>query len=377
MNVIHVFNTHTVSGPEMLVLPALARWRAHLHLWNLAETRRPKTERGFQEFCRELNLPLKQFTVTRRFDWHAIASLNTALKQLPHSSIIHTHDVKASLYVWLARWISGRHDLVAVATHHGAMIRPTIATRLYEIIFVYAARRVADALLCVSENDFRLLSERGVPVSVLRLHRNGVERPALEFCKRRAKMKSIPQHLKLTIIARLSCEKNHSRAFGVLALFSKMFKRHWTLDVIGDGVERHALEQQVQSHGLEQQVRFLGFIQDAWKQLDNYHCLLSFSLGEGLPVTLLESGWRRTPVFASAVGGVCEIIGREGGETFSLGESDVHIAQRLFEFISQPERMTATAEHLHQRVTTLFSETLWLEQLERHYRSFQNTETAS
>jgi glycosyltransferase involved in cell wall biosynthesis len=83
-----------------------------------------------------------------------------------------------------------------------------------------------------------------------------------------------------------------------------------TLAIAGEGPERSALEAHVRSLGLDRRVRFLGSL-DRKGVLRLFHAadgsLLSSSW-ENLPHTVLESLAVGTPVVATAVGGVPEVV---------------------------------------------------------------------
>lgn len=364
----HVFNSSVLSGPEMLVLPALKNMSIITEIWSLEESRTLKGRGAVARFCRQLKIAVRSFPIQRRLDWMAIFYMAKRMRKLNTKPLIfHSHDAKASVYVWLARLVSGQFSICLIATHHGAMIRPNVMSRVYEIIFVFISAYFFRFLLCVSESEFQILRRRGVSANVLRLHRNGISRPPLAWQERRAA--HIDQEIRFVMVARLSREKNHCRAIDVLKCLSRYSEKRWSLDLIGDGDERERILSHVRESKLSHCVFFKGFIPDAWKEMDHYHCLLSFSLGEGLPVSLLEAAWRQTPVFASAVGGVPEVCCEGGGLLFSLRQTDDEIARALAEYMNSPERLKKSSELLHRNVQKHFSESSWQQQLMHHYAS--------
>ncbi len=78
--------------------------------------------------------------------------------------------------------------------------------------------------------------------------------------------------------------------------------------IIGDGEEKESLQKLVKELGAEEQIKFLGFISDARKYQKAFDIFTLTSRTEAFPYTLIEAGFSRTPVIATDVGGIPEII---------------------------------------------------------------------
>jgi glycosyltransferase involved in cell wall biosynthesis len=255
----------------------------------------------------------------------------------------------------------------SVVTHHGALARPDNLSRFYEGIFTQGARILASKVLCVCNSDYELLRKRGIPERKLQLHHNGIDRPPLTWEQRRA---THPHDImRLAIVGRLSSEKNHKRLFDVLSRLSARFSFPWVTDILGEGSLKSELSSYAHRLGIQHRTRFLGYQNEAWRALDQYDCVLNFSHGEGLPISLLEAGWRTTPVFASAVGGIPELCGPDGAEYFDLKEPDEVISDRLAHFCLHEERRRSSATDLFNRVRGQYSQRHWLNTAEEVYRS--------
>jgi glycosyltransferase involved in cell wall biosynthesis len=364
MQVVHIFNSSGLNGPERLVLPALCHAPWLKEIWSLHELRTGNSD-PIEQYCREHHLPFRQIPVSSRFDRNAIARMRNQVSSVPRPAIFHSHDAKASVYTWAALWPLQLKDCRSIVTHHGAMARPDHRTRIYEQIMTHGSRIFASRVLSVCTNDYENLLTRGIPERKLRIHRNGIDLPAVEWKDRRAAVQG--GQIRMAIVGRLSPEKNHRRLLSVLNALNRLNCLDWSLDVLGDGPLRKDLEDRCHELGIESRVRFLGYCADAWLEFDRYACLLNFSAGEGFPVTILEAGLRRTPVFASAVGGIPELCGAGGAELFDLSEPDIDIANRLAGFcVSENEKMKK-AENLFRRVSTLYSQARWLSELEGFY----------
>jgi glycosyltransferase involved in cell wall biosynthesis len=84
--------------------------------------------------------------------------------------------------------------------------------------------------------------------------------------------------------------------------------------IAGEGSERAALEEMTRELGLASRVRFLGFVKEMQELYQGLDLLLLTSHFEGTPLTVLEAMAMGTPVVASRVDGVEEVIveGRDG-----------------------------------------------------------------
>ena len=366
MRAVHIFNSSSISGPEALVIPALkhAPWKTEV--WSLREARRGEA-RPLEEYCEQYGLRVKSFEVNARLDFKAIKKMKSNIESLEGNVIFHSHDAKASIYTWAALAGERRKNCRSIVTHHGAMARPDTLSRFYERIFTYGTKWFADSVLCVCNSDFELLLNRGVPENKLQLHLNGITRPTLTWDARRSN--TFHGEKKWAIVGRLSPEKNHSRLLEVLSHLQILSSLPWSLDILGDGALRMELQKQSEKLGVHKKVNFLGYKDEVWKDFDKYDCLINFSHGEGIPISLLEAGWRTTPVFASAVGGIPELCGANGAELFELKENNEELALKLLNYSNDNHKRRNRAEMLNQRVKDRFSEGEWLARLEKIYQA--------
>ena len=368
MRVIHVFNSNTINGPEMQVIPALLHSSWEYEVWLLHEARRG-VHSSLQQYCHTLRIPTQRIEVRSRFDIGALARLRTHLSSLEQAVIVHSHDAKASVYCWIAIASLFRKKIRSIVTHHGVVGRPNALSRCYESIFTKGTKFFADCVLTVCQFDFKLLLKRGVPARKVRVHFNGIDRPPLRWEDRR--VLASQSKIRLVVVGRLSKEKNHSALLRVLAAMNSQQKDSlkWSLDIIGEGSLKSHLQGLCVALGLCEQVRFLGYQHEAWRCLDLYDALLSFSLGEGFPVNVLEAGWRSTPVFCSKVGGIPELCGDEGAMYFSLNEPDIEIAKRLALFLDNEADRRNRAAHLLNRIQTHFTQSHWLDSASKIYEA--------
>lgn len=128
-------------------------------------------------------------------------------------------------------------------------------------------------------------------------------------------------------VARFSPQKNH-------ALLLKAFRQGPASDpnahlvLVGEGVLREQLEEQVKKLGLSRQVHFLGLRTDIPEVLGAMDVFVLSSDFEGNPLSVMEAMASGLPILSTAVGGVPDLIenGKEGllvqpGEVQGLSNS--------------------------------------------------------
>ena len=94
--------------------------------------------------------------------------------------------------------------------------------------------------------------------------------------------------------------------------------------IVGDGPERHALEQMVKDRELDSCVIFAGFQEDTENWFAALDVFVLPSLTEGTPMALLEAMGIGVPVIASAVGGVPKVVTDEiNGFLVSAGQFEI------------------------------------------------------
>lgn len=115
----------------------------------------------------------------------------------------------------------------------------------------------------------------------------------------------------------------------------------WTLDMIGDGPDRPAIESAVRRLGVESRVRLVGPVpaEELRARLASSEILIISSFMEGVPVVLMEAMAMGMPVLSTAVGGVPELVsdGVSGvlvapGSSARLADGLERLAARRSEF---------------------------------------------
>ena len=161
------------------------------------------------------------------------------------------------------------------------------------------------------------------------------------------------RELRLITVGRLEREKGHTLLLDAVAAVRD---QGVTLTVIGDGTEMDALRDQAQRLGIRDRVRFLGRIgqdeiRDHYARADAF-CLAS--LGEGIPVVLMEAMAMRMPVIAPRIMGIPELV-QDGtsGLLFTPGRPDA-IAEAITSLAAGRERWPEMGDAGRARVVEQF-----------------------
>ncbi|MCE7982427.1 MAG: glycosyltransferase [Caldilinea sp. CFX5] len=166
--------------------------------------------------------------------------------------------------------------------------------------------RLADRIICVSQNvaDFAA-KEIGLPTDRLVVIQNGIDtnvfRPALVQTPRS------PEQLTIGYVGRLEKVKGVNFLIDAFARLVAAYP-HLQLQLVGDGSERPALEQQVQTLGLGDKVQFLGIRSDMPALYPTFDLFVLPSLWEGMPNVALEAMACGVPVIATNTGGTPEVV---------------------------------------------------------------------
>ncbi len=221
--------------------------------------------------------------------------------------VIHSHGYKGNILLGLMP--RSLRKLPVVATVHGwTNVRRISRMAVYQWLDRWALCFI-DCVILVSEamlsRDFSSKYKNVVVV------RNGISFDEIHRNTNDAMSKH--EELRIGAVGRLSNEKGFDllieafrqvRASGIKA----------QLTIVGEGRERKNLEAQIHESGLDGCVSLPGFKDNIKEYLDEVDIFVLSSLTEGAPISVLEALRSRTPVIATNVGGVPEILdnGRAG-----------------------------------------------------------------
>jgi teichuronic acid biosynthesis glycosyltransferase TuaC len=235
----------------------------------------------------------------------------------------------------LARWFGKPFIVTARGTDLNLIPQYTLPRKMMQ----WAAKRAA-SLIGVSQALADVLLGWGLAAQKVHVIRNGVNLDRFapqEAGAARARLGLAPQGPMLLSVGNLVELKGHALLIEALHLL----RDEWPalrLVIAGEGPERPRLQAQIERLGLAERVRLLGAVPNA--ALCDWYCAADLFLlpssREGLPNALLEALACGTPVLASAVGGIPEVLADAGAAGALLPErSAAGIAAALRQWLGR------------------------------------------
>lgn len=125
--------------------------------------------------------------------------------------------------------------------------------------------------------------------------------------------------------------------------------------VMGDGQLKEKLQKQINESGLSDNFILMGYVDNASQYLKALNIFVLSSHSEALSLAILEAGLSSTPVVATRVGGIPEvIIDNELGRLVEPANS-TDLANAINEMLSNEDKAKNMAIALNKRVSTDFS----------------------
>jgi glycosyltransferase involved in cell wall biosynthesis len=144
--------------------------------------------------------------------------------------------------------------------------------------------------------------------------------------------------------------------------------------IVGGGPFLETIKGEAQRLQVSKSTRITGFVDcESLKELYNEMrlCVLP-SYAEGMPSTIFEAMACGTPVLASPVGGIPDVI-RESDTGFLLTSNDPeYIAEKITQLLDNPQLMRKVSSNAYMYLSEHFSEKRILESWRKIFEDFQN-----
>ena len=323
-----------------------------------------------------VDVPELQREISTLHDARSVRRITAIIReQRPH--ILHTHTAKAGAIARAAALLAGTaRPPIVVHTFHGHVFKGYFGpgrTAFFRRVERALARR-SDVLVAVSpEVRDELVAQRIAPqqkFAVIRLgiplaERLGDATADLDY----RRLYGIPASAFVVgWVGRMTEVKD---ADAVLEIVKATRERGLdaVLVMVGDGPDRDGLEQLAHELGIARSTYFVGYQPEVAGYYRLFDAFLLPSLNEGTPVSAIEALASGTPVVATRVGGVPDVV-RDGSDGFLVEPGDVEAAaDRLAVLAADAPLRTRLGESGRARVLERYSVARLVDDVDRLYRS--------
>lgn len=308
--------------------------------------------------------PLVTVPMRSRFDFRPAMQLARLVRQ-ERCDLLHTQSARALLLARLASALSG----VPLVHHVHGNTGSEVAGRRYTKINAFAERLLlpgASAVIAVSQSVAEYLRTIGITNEQLRVIPNGV--PARPALSRRA----VPgAKWRLGFIALLRPRKG-LEAFLEAAALLRRKGLPIELRIVGR-FETPEYEQAIHRRAAELQlgeaIEWRGFRQQVDRELDQMDLLVFPSvLPEGMPMVVLEAMAAGTPIVATRVAGVTDVLGDEDALLVEAGDATA-LAEGMAQTIADAKRRESRRRAAFHRQSEWFSDQAMARSVAAVYRS--------
>jgi glycosyltransferase involved in cell wall biosynthesis len=363
LDVLAVIDHLAMGGAEMLLGQfAAAAPRAGINLQVACFEHRDDSPAA--EPLRALGIEPVHFDIAGRPGRKHLRAMRAHIRAV-EPDIVHTHLGTADLIGGLAARTLG---VPAVSTIHEIVRRARGSRRAKNAAFALG-RRLCDArVITVSDSARRayLALNRRMDERVVRIY-NGVDVTPQRGGGRavRRELGIAEEDLLVGMVSALRPEKGHDLAIEAVAMLRERFPRLRLL-IAGQGPS--AAELAAQAEPLRDAVLLAGRRTDVMSVFDALDVCLHPSRMDAFPTTLIEALAASTPVLASAVGGIPEIVddGRTGVLVPAPPTADT-VAEALAGLLAAPARRRELAAAGRASYERRFTADPWVEQTRALY----------
>ncbi len=268
---------------------------------------------AYGDLLKKEGIEVESFETDRRGFFPAVSTLRSVLADKRPDIIL------AFMYqaVQLCRFvkISSPVSFKLVSSH-----RVNPRTRSFFTLLMDRALKSQDNLTvaeCEASRSF-LVQDQGYPPKQVKVIYNGIGTAEHNWTQEekiafRRKLKIKENSFLIGTAGRLHKQKNHAVLIDAVSLLQA--QTNVQCIIFGEGPERGALETQIKTLGLEGKVILAGEKENASSFFPALDAFILSSNWEGFPSVILEAMEAKTPVIATAVDGVPEII-QEGFNGF-------------------------------------------------------------
>lgn len=267
--------------------------------------------------------------------------------------IIHVHHL--SLISWVARYINALHNIKYIITSHGSCLYALLDDRRYFPLSENAVKAAQAITLVSSDSQIKFLQMFGKNYTkITSVIPGGVD---MGVFPSRLKVGSLDKKYKLKnkkmvlFTGRLISHK------GVEYLIRAAKDIKGEVFIIGDGPEKHYLENLIESKGIKN-VRLIGYLMG--DEINKFYYRADVFVApsvwdEPLGLTLLEAMASKTPVVATRKGGIPLLVKNGYNGLFVPAKNSKKIAFACNKLLYNEELRKKMAENARKTIAEKFS----------------------
>lgn len=306
IKILHLIASNFVGGPEKQILQhACDAASAEREVWIGSFRDRPSRPEILDR-ASKMGIPTIEIFKSV-FSARVICELTDTFRQR-RMSLLCTHGFKANVLGWIVSRLTG---LPHVAFARG-WTAETWRVKQYEKLdrFVLSRTRWVVCVSCSLADQLRS-KKKSLPAPIIipnsALFLEEPRTPSNEGVLMRMSLGISADDFVVCSVGRLSSEKGHIHLVNAVPALLTRFP-NLRVVVLGDGRDRRSLQKRAEELGVGHAIVFAGFQRDVRPWIQSSNVLVNPSLTEGMPNVVLEAMALGTPVIATAVGGVPDLI---------------------------------------------------------------------
>ncbi|MGL5950268.1 MAG: glycosyltransferase [Cetobacterium sp.] len=303
MKILHIITSLELGGAEKLLLdliPAQKRQGVDVELLVL-DTNGEK----FLEEYEKRGIKIHKTQINNRMSLKNIFEIAKLIK-IQKIDIVHAHLIHSQIWTSLARYLN--KNVIYITTEHSTHNRRREKS-IYKILdkFIYNS---FVKVIAISEATAReLIKWTGISLKKIDVIPNGVSLRAFMGKPKERKGNN------LIMVSRFHQSKDHITVVRALEKLPK----EYTLTFIGEGETEEAVKREVLMLNLADRVQFLGYSNSVPVLLKRADIAIQSSNFEGFGLSALEAMASGTPIVATNVEGLADIVS-ESGLLFKVGD---------------------------------------------------------
>lgn len=252
-----------------------------------------------------------------------------------------------------------------ILTVHGSDVNkyPNLNKKYYR--YISNSLKSYDKVICVSEDLKNKVINMDHSINA------GVNYLGVQVLKDKKLKKNSCLQYDSIYVGNVIIEKGLRELLGALKILKERDSRFIShkLLVVGEGKYKFEMERTVNEYNLSENVIFIGSLKndEVYKKIAQSKILILPSYSEGLPTVLMEAGLVGTPVIATKVGGIPELIEDEYSGILIEPRSEESLVNALLKFYDNNKLVENLGENLNKVVMKKFNQKESIENLHNIY----------